>query len=931
MKTIVFAGALVMGALVTFATPGTVPILDHIVLPREAIDLCSPVAWQFAAVSKGTKWDNPAIKWQTVKVPARRYWNGIGSQDPKATSDAYFRRTFDLTEEQAKKGGALFFELLSPHGEVRLNGKLVHAEHQIVGSLPVRVDVTGALRAGSNELAVRLFRNPTKGHLVPATSYMWAEGPYGISRPVHLELFDHVSIADAFIVTKVFPKKVWTAHVTVTNRTAQAVEVEVGVDCHASLRDARNDETTLPVIARSKATKQSIPPHGAKVVTLSFPWKDAKLWTPDTPHLYYAKFELCGRLGEATLPKRMADGTTLPKRTADGTTLPKRMADGRVGSPSRPSLDALRVRFGFREIGWEGRQLTLNGNPMLLRRETFGFGKGDYDVDAARRTLAHLKKSGYNSSRLGTEFLLRDARLADEEGYLLSPLPQTGGPYERWDSYWPLCSNLVTRLVTTFRNHPSISHWSLFNEFGPKFGVPVKQSPKTAAIGAWAMKLDPTRFWVSTGDFEMSAAGADNPGPTKMRSLHYPINLGWGLLPTVAYWLANDGETGSWGVDYKKPVGISEDLFHGMNDNPMTMGQWYGDEMFTPEGYIRAWRRCLEMFVDGYYYSGLSEWNPWATDPLGKYNLLYKDGPLMPDFAISRRHPFPNVAAGGAVEDRLFVFNQTFVPVSAVLTRTDAFGGEMLKTEKTDVTLPPGGRFTGTLAFRAPEVKGARVKPYTVSYALVAGTNTLARRTFAFNVIPQVTARQAAKKAVLLDYAKGGSPVRDLFAANKVFTEAADALAAAGKTGPLLVTGAVPAKDARAIDAWVFKGGRATLLAGTETGWLPVSVVEKRHHNYAWRRTAGFLKDLDESIWSLWRPDGLLATRAMIKDSALDLDVLLDNCQDRGFQYADVLRIHRNNGGSWLVSTLPIETAMTNKEPAAAYLAIRLLARRKIP
>lgn len=853
------------------------PILDHIVAPREAWSLNSTNAWQFATVTNGTDWLDTQIKWRTKPIPIHHFWRG-GDVDPKPNVD-YYRRTIELKPEQAQCGGALFFELITPHYEIRMNGTVVRYENQLVGSMPQRVDVSGLLKAGENRLEVMLFRHSTPGHLMPAYAYGWAEGPWtGISRPVHFELYNRVNIQNLRIETRVAAGKVLLVDALVTNSTDRAVSVSV---------DGSVENADPGVMLISGIEK--LGPKEGRVVTLQVPWETAKLWTPDEPNLYYLTIYL------------RQEGQKEP-------------------------IDALRQRFGFREIGYHGRQLTLNGIPLLMRRETFGFGDLEYDMVAARKMVSLLKEKGYNSSRCGTEVLYRDARIADEEGYLLTPLPNTGGPYQRWDPYWTPCSNLVSSLVTTFRNHPSITHWSLFNEFGPKFGVPLEQSAKTAAIGAYANALDPTRFWVSTGDYEMSSKGVQEAGPTGMRSLHYPINLTWGYLPDVAYWLANDGGWGSWEIDYKKPVGISEDLFHGMNDKPFTMGQWHGDTMFTPEGYRQAWREAMEMFADGYYYSGLSEWNPWATDPIGKFNQLYREGPLMPTYLISRRHAFPNVAANESFTDQLFVFNKSFAMKKAKLKLVNRWKGKTHGTRVLNVELPAGGRWTGELSFTAPRVTGLESGLYEVEAQLYEGTNVLAKRTFEFYVVPQDVKHMMPEGTVLVDYhALTGSAVRVFFAPEQIFTNAAAAVAAVKRTrGTLLVTGPVPAEDGKAFDAWVNAGGRATLLLGQHVGWSPASVVEKQYHNYAWRRTADFLPEVDERLWRVWRPSGRLSEKGLVKEPTLDMDVLLDFCVSSGFVHADVLRIWRNAGGAWLVTTLPIEEQFSH-EPAARYLVSRLV------
>ncbi len=911
MKTIWLCAVCAVGLWVALGAPrDNLPLVDHVVPPRAAIDLGSTNAWEFALVRTGTKWDDPAIKWKTVPIPSNHpcpFW-----EKPPKPNEVYCRRTFDLTAAEAARGAVLRFELVSVWCEVIVNGKLVYLNRD--PSAPFSCDVTGALRPGRNTLALRVFSPKRDGKDWPVIPG-WAESVYfGVSRPLHLELMDKVSIADAFIVTKVVPEKVWTAQVTVTNRTAQAVEVEVKVDCHASLSDARNDETTLPVIARSKATKQSIPPRGSKVVELSFPWKEARLWSPADPHLYYARFELCGRLGEATLPKGLADG--------------------RVGSPSRPTalLDAYCQRFGFRELGIRGNRLTLNGFPYMNRRDSVSLGntvnnKLNVSTERMHETIARLKARGIVGARVGSQLLAREARVADETGFLLSVLPPTGAAYTRHDVYFVNVSNLVRNVVTRFRNHPSIIYWGLFNEFGQFYGLgnAEVQTPKTVEAGKFAMSLDPTRFYCSHGDAEMGVP-ATGPGPCPVRSLHYPQNLNYGGndFPEVAYWYA-EGRRSWQGVSPRdKPLLISEDLYHGMNDVPRAMAKWQDDDIYEAEGYFAAWRKALLMMADGYYYGGVSEWNPWYLNATAAKNPLCDGAQFMPDFLVARRHAFANVSSGEEFSDSLHVYNQTFAPVTATLTRRDTFGDKEVKTTSETFTLQPGERRDGTLDFRAPQANDAPGL-YRVAFTLAAGGKTLATRAYDFNVLPKPDAFKMPRRAILIDYGIQGtsSPVRVQFKAKHVFTNAT-VLAKLKSDVTLLVTGAVPTDEAKALNAWVDKGGRAVFLANLETTWSPVPCDKRQTHAYAWRRNAKFLSDLPNTVWQVWRPDANLSRVVLEKDPMLDLDVLLDSFHSGGRALADAVRLPRAKGGSWLVTSLPIESSY-GVEPAAAYLLTRLL------
>lgn len=855
-------------------------LLDSIAAPREAIDLSSTNAWSCAFVTNGTAWNDPGIEWETQAVPARAWW-GMWSKPPKP-NEAYYRRTFSLAPEQARQTVSLFFELVAPMAEIVVNGHSAYT--QLDATTPFRCDITPFVKAGENELDVRCYYEKLDGKDAPG-AVGWVMSQFtGISRPVHVEIRNPVHIVETRIQTDVFPEKNLLAEVLVTNGTDHAESVQ--------LSGLIEDDDGAPKLS---APAVRIPPQSASVVKLSVPWSNVKLWSPADPALYNLLLTLD------------------------------------VAGAKADPLDALRTRFGFREFGIDGKRLTLNGHPFINRRNSVSLGSTqdqavDVNSERTRNIIRLLKSRGFVGARVGTHTLYRDSRIADEEGFILSVLPSTGAAYVRRDPYWSATSNLVGNVVRTFRNAPSIFYWGLFNEFGQFYGLSNAsvQTPKTVEIGRYAESLDPTRFWCSHGDAEMGVP-AKGSGPSAVRSIHYPINLSYGGndFPEIAYWYA-EGRSSCWqGLgSHSKPVMISEDLYHGMNDKPFSMGKWGNDDIYEVDGYVRAWRDAVAMLADGYYYGGIGEWDPWFTDSTTPGNPLFADGQLMPDFLIARRHGYANVTSDSEFKDSLHVYNELFAPVDCTLTRVDSFNGKTTgKPEVEHFTLAPGERRDSTLAFHVPRVKGSAPGRYEVAYALTSGTNTLATRTFDFNVLPGTSDYPMPKGVVLLDYGTNSSPVRALFAADGVLANAASIPAGSSVA---VVTGTVPRDEGSALNNWVVAGGQAILLADANSGWSPVGIDVNKAHSYAWRRTADFLPDVDNSLWRAWRPNASLGDRAIVKDSALDLDVLVDSSTSGGFTHADIVRLPRGSaGGSWIVTTLPVNSCFDD-EPAAVYLVTRL-------
>ena len=849
------------------------PILTHIVAPREAIDLCGE--WDYHHGLKTDKFTDAGLKWTKTTVPGRLWFN-IWDKPPQP-SDAMYRRTFTLTKEQAAKHAELFFEQACYDAYVYVNGHEAYRSYD--WCTPFRVDVTRFVKEGENTLEVRCFIAPDSdyshdGKDAPIVDgWVWG-GWTGIVRPVHLELSDPVHIAWARVEPRVVGGKVLAVSVCVTNGSNASVAREVKVKVEGEQWTATS---SVDVGAGEE-----------KVVELKKAWTEARLWSPDDPFLYNLDVTLSGTAGIRALP-----------------------------------VDAYRVRFGFREFRIEGKHVTLNGYPFVNRRDSVSLGTESNNTvciegPRMRTFLQRYKSRGFVGMRTSPAGLYRELEVCDEMGFLVSPLLPTGSGYGRNPPYWSAVSNMVRRAAEAYRNHPSLMYWCLFNEFGKNYGVPnwKEQYPKMVAMGDYLKTFEPTTWWTSCGDTELDPVDGNGSGPAPVRSLHYPVNTGYGGndFPEVGWWYAN-GRAGWQGLGTPdKPTFISEDLYHGMNDSVPSMTRWGSDSIYETDGYVKAWRDAILMFADGHYYGGLGEWNPWFTCSGSVSNLLFKAGELMPTYLVSLRHAFPNLAAGSSFEDDLYVHNQSFTERKLKLNLRYSWTG---KTETREMTLPPGGRYDGKLKFDVPAADGARIQPIAVEAKLWLGVSNVFTRTFRYNVV--LNAKRMPKGAVLL--APNETPLKAMFAAKSVVQAARAAIAV--KPTLLVVAGALKPEEGQEIDAWVQKGGKALLFA-CANGWSPVPVRDRMTHAYAWRRNGAFLKDIPESLFSVWRPRATVGDLALSIPTDCDAQVLLDNGGSGGINTADVVRL-RQGKGSWLVTSLPVEECLDD-EPAARYLAAGLAA-----
>ncbi len=912
-KRMMVVCALVMGAgafaaivpEAEYTTYAREPIMDWLVAPRTTMSLDG--AWQIARQkTKAIKFKNAHNQDRTRYEPepfdpATAKWTAINMPqkiDPYNTI-VHLKREIDLTDEQVAKAVVLKSEMAGGSYHLFVNGAEAAYEKHPMG-LEVRHDITKWVKSGKNEIYFRFIKgNHTR---------LWEDDLVGhvneecLAYPVFLEFRDQVSIEDVFIVTKVEPEKVWSAKVTLTNRTDAAATVDVAAEIEGESA------------AGCRTPQVSVPANGSRVVELSFPWAEAKLWSPATPELYYAKFELFGRLGEATLPKRTADGTTLPKRTADGTTLPKGTAEGRVGSPSRPVVDAYRQRFGFREVSTKGTRLCLNGKPFMMRRQSFGGN------DAPKfETIKRLRQNGYVGMRLFfPNKTARACRLADEYGFLITLCPEVGcGAAWRSDKFWPVYENVLLEMVDRLKNHPAIICWAVSNEFGYTYGGDMakpnsKYAEPTVRKQQKAAKLvedaDPTRPWTSCGEAELGYPHGGR-GTSKIISLHYPYSStqDWCRYPSVGYWFANGG--GGWqGMTRReKPTCISEDLFHGMIDVHTGLSKVGGDLIWTEEGYAQALHDAVRAFTEGHYAAGLAGWEPWCVNLQDAGNRLPLNGrgPLTPDYLIAIRGFYPNLFSGKAETRALYVYNQWFTPVKGKVVQENVVDGKIVSTIEDDVTIDAGGRFEKEITIPSPEVE----EPATllVKFRLEENGKVLAARSFRYNVFPKMEL-EILKGVALL--ASTNSPLRRFKFPKGAYLRAADAV----KSGATRIVVDLPliVQDGQALDAFVKKGGFVLMARTYPEAWLPTGVDRNKYTTKLFRRTETAMTDVVDDSLRVWRMDpadttkhrdtnetlGTIAYRQPQEDSL----ILFDSGYYKGVTHAQVLWLWRGKGG-WLLNS----------------------------
>lgn len=359
----------------------------------------------------------------TGKLP----WRGIG----------WYRKHFDVSEEDRNKCFYLDFDGAMAHAEVWLNGKKIG--YQPYGYISFRVDLTPYIHwGGKNTIAVRLNTEKWGSRWYPGA---------GIYRHVRLVKTSrlHVGQWGVFVTTPRVSRQQATAKVQVSirNRHQAAQPCHYTIDIYEvtsanrrGKRVAHTSSSTLNIKAGDSITSLS-------EVRISQP----KLWELDAPCRYLARVTVY------------------------------------QGKKATDSYDAL---FGIRTIEFShDKGFLLNGKHVPIQgtcnHHDLGALGAAINRTALRRQLLILKSFGCNAIRTShnppaPELL----ELADELGLLVMDeifdcwtVGKKENDYASLFKEWH--QHDISNWVRRDRNHPSIILWSTGNEvdeqYHPETGI----------------------------------------------------------------------------------------------------------------------------------------------------------------------------------------------------------------------------------------------------------------------------------------------------------------------------------------------------------------------------------------------------------------------------------------------------------------------------
>lgn len=482
-------------------------VVDNSEMPaRDAI--CLNGSWQFMPVHETdiNKFTKPStFKWEPtfIKIPSPWNVNSFAQGDggdfvaypsyPKEWDKAtmgWMRKEFELPASWKEKKIVLRFDAIAGFAKIYVNGQLAGENLDIF--FATELDITSLLKEGKNEILVGVAKasltdvpGPYGRRNYVAGSF-WGQHIAGIWQDVWLLAIPELAISDVFVQPDVQNDYLNFA-VTIKNQTAKSQTFTLNATIKKWEKPGENDVVNGPLSnggLTSEAFKIDRPGKitlkaGDSIVVNMGRKIEGKLeyWTPETPRLYGAIINL--NTGKSQVS------------------------------------DTKYTRFGWRQFTVSGQQLLLNGNPIVLKGDSWHFmGVPQMTRRYAWAWYKMLKDANANAVRLHAQpYPSFYMDVADEVGICV--LPETGiwssdgGPKMDSDDYWVYCNKHVKDMVLRDRNHPSVFGWSVCNETLPVV-INVFRAPKwieerqVAEINNWVKIVeenDPTRNWIS-GDGE---------------------------------------------------------------------------------------------------------------------------------------------------------------------------------------------------------------------------------------------------------------------------------------------------------------------------------------------------------------------------------------------------------------------------------------------
>lgn len=845
---------------------------------RSRIDLCGS-DWR-TATTKGKEAKNPPSRdaaWKPFVVPGEVL--APAKSEPECL---WFRKTIRIPDDW--KDRRIFVNLRGAKYKpaVFVDGKF--AGEYGDGWTPFEVEITKFVKPGSShELDIRcgdrsFVENPAvKGKvgkvIAPVGSARESSGPW---LPVYLDSYAGPRIPDLDL--EIIPS---VRKGTLTLRGRVDGGIEDSLKLFATVLDGQDAVLDIPEI-----------PVGDDEWTVSTPFRNAKPWSPESPHLYLLRLRL--------------------------------VRDGKV-------VDELLTPFGFKEVWTDGPDIVLNGvKRRILASSTWPVAF--LPREEVFNRVQRWKDEGLVAFRFHNQPWQEDwLEAADRIGILtiseMAIYTDESGFYAyRDETFWNNYREHVRGLIRRDRNHASLFMWSLGNEilFMGNERYDKDLPKKLGEIGRYAKKIDP---------FHLTTYEADrNPDEAfDVIGLHYPHEMpAQHAYPNCAFWLDSKIEaeagggmlgqkSGSFFWDRKKPLYIGEYLWVPTGDYSVAT-IWFGDEAycnrpkFHKKAQIGAW---FDQTI-AYRISGVSGLSPWTVYWFGGVFDDQEASDAQKSFyrlvSAYPRSRGTRLYADRERAIRFDVVNDGPKGRDLVLKLRDAKGKEAAKAE---VRLEPGESKPVDLVLSIDDPGVAKL-----ILELSDGDEILQSEPMEFQVVEQRKPR-APKGWNLVPL---NAENRASFRFDELNPEKDILLIEAGALTPDKPSVEMPTIGATAFDTEAFQkflkeGGRAVVLEQETLAPLGLGLDLfdcASTMTFAIDPTHPLLKGLDADSLKFWADDNCVAKKQIRRNGRDGLDAVVVSGGENGLAQGTVFEMPFGKGRLALLQALVREKI--EQEPAAQIL-----------
>jgi beta-galactosidase len=426
----------------------------------------------------------------------------------------WYRKHFSVPSSWSGQRVELEFEGAFSVTDVWVNGAKIGMHRG--GYTGFVFDITGALRAGDNQMSVRVD-NGWRADLAPRTGDHQFSG--GIYRDVYLNVTDNVHVAwyGTFVSTPALTNPAWDTSNPAYYRNIDLSQYPSETDLRANIAarrsnvrvqtEVRNDgSAAVDVYARQEVRRQ-----GSTTVLATFDSPVRTLAPASTTTLDAVS-------GALSNTAAMLQGLDLwaPNNPALYTVTTSLVAGGTV-------VDAYDTTFGFRSAQWKVDGFYLNGAKTLLVGANVHQDRGGWSnavTDSGfERDVRYIREAGMNfirgahyphdpafadaTDRLGVMFWSENVFWATATAGR-EPTP-TGSPNDYQADGYPQRTadqpafeqstmDALRDMIRVNRNHPSIINWSMGNElFFTSSATTAKARALVSKLRDYAHQLDPTR------------------------------------------------------------------------------------------------------------------------------------------------------------------------------------------------------------------------------------------------------------------------------------------------------------------------------------------------------------------------------------------------------------------------------------------------------